>query len=105
MGDGWVRWEIPPLPRTNRRSQTGDVKDMIDTTSPEIAEWITAQVRQYPGCENFKIEGVLSKEPDVQGCNWTVGTALVTGIDRRVWEPALNKVLAEARKSFNLKPA
>jgi hypothetical protein len=81
---------------------------MIDTkhlkTSPEIAQWITAQVRQHPGCEDVKIVGVLSKEPDVQGCNWTVGTVLATGIDPSVWEPALNKVLAEARKSFYLKP-
>jgi hypothetical protein len=82
---------------------------MIDTkhlkTRPEIAEWITAEVRKYPGCEDFKTVGVLSKDPDVQGCNWTIGTVLVTGLDPVDWEPALNKVLAEARKSFYLKPA
>ena len=73
-------------------------------TPRELAAWMTEQIRQYEGCEEVEVgEPMELREPDEAGCNWSDSMVLrATGVPKELLNPAFGRVLAEARKRFNV---
>lgn len=80
---------------------------MPNTATPismdDLAQWLTAEVRKFEGCEECLISGVYRlAAPDEDGCNWSMGYMRATNVPRAILDPAIADVVARARQRFNL---
>jgi hypothetical protein len=68
----------------------------------DLAQWLTAEVRKFEGCEECLVTGVYRlAAPDEDGCNWSMGYMRATGVPRAILDPAMSDVVSRARQSFN----
>jgi hypothetical protein len=76
-------------------------RDVI--SKEELQEWLTTEIRKFGGCEECSFGGIIPlRQPDEFGCNWSVGILRATGVPPEIYRPALEIVMAEARRKFNI---
>lgn len=76
-------------------------------TREELAAHLTAELQKVRDCQGCSIHGIFPyQQPDEDGCNWSDNVWVSTGGDMPVGyvRPHVQRIVAEARKRFNLKP-
>jgi hypothetical protein len=74
-------------------------------TRREISDWLTQELRKFPGCEETtaSVQYELQK-PDTDGCNWSRDILLNFGRnDSVVSKDRLRPLFEEARRRFNVR--
>ena len=71
----------------------------------ELRSWMNAELKKFEGCEDCEFGGVTPlQQPDETGCNWSDSMYIRTGgVPQETFQPAVQKIIAEARRHFNLK--
>lgn len=71
----------------------------------DLARWLSAQFRTYPGCEAVTVLEVIPLDkPDHAGCNWSRALFLDSGgASPTDYAPAYAAIVDMARDAFNLK--
>ncbi|HEY2917390.1 MAG TPA: hypothetical protein VGK77_00205 [Candidatus Binatia bacterium] len=69
----------------------------------QLAAWMTKELQKFEGCEECEVHQPYElREPDAEGCNWSLSSIRATGVPKEVYGPALDKVVSEARTKFNI---
>jgi hypothetical protein len=71
----------------------------------ELRAWMNTELRKFEDCEGCRFGGVTPlREPDETGCNWSDSIYINTGgVPPEIYRPAVQRIITEARKQFNLK--
>lgn len=75
-------------------------------TSKELKTYLTAELKKVKGCDGCTIGRILRyQQPDDDGCNWSDNVIVSSGgdISPDYLLPHVQRIVAEARKRFNLK--
>ena len=69
----------------------------------ELRNWMDAEIKKHDVCADCHFGGIMELQgTDATGCNWSEPMLSCSGQPTAICVPVARRVIAEARKRFNL---